>query len=116
MGGALSLAPLAMGNAATGGTAAGLQQGIKNAFGLNNIGLLVATFGKFTYVDPTTFTLDDGSGANVKCMAPTGVSIQPGWKYVAVTGISSCEKVGAGLHRLLRVRCREDIVPLLAAP
>jgi hypothetical protein len=79
--------------------------------GPNNIGLLVTTFGKFTYVDAQTFTIDDGSGVNLKCIVPNGVILTPSWTYVAATGISSCENVLGELHRLLAVRGQGDIAP-----
>lgn len=104
--------PLALTNKALGGGPFGLQSGIAGAFGLNNIGLLVRTCGKYTYVDEHTFTIDDGSGVNVKCVVPSGVIIDPGWSYVSVTGISSCEKIGAELRSMLRVREQGDIVSL----
>ncbi len=113
-----SVRPLGMVNRAVGGgdfsydaaSKAG-QKGVKDGFGLNNIGLLVRTWGKFTKTGDTTFTIDDGSGLNVKCLVPTGVTIDPNWQFVGVTGISSCEKVGEELHRLLRVREQSDITP-----
>lgn len=77
--------------------------------GLNNIGLLVRTSGRVTEIEPveaphlpTWFTIDDGSGVNLKCTIPDGVTIDPTWTHVTVTGISSCEKSGPELHRLLR--------------
>jgi len=58
---------------------------------------------------PTWFKIDDGSGLNVKCVVPSGVTINQGWTYVGVTGISSCEKAGSNLYRLIRVRTQDDI-------
>lgn len=91
------------------------QQGIAGAVGLNNIGLLVRIWGKVTEIDTvgpaTWFKIDDGSGVCVKCVIPDGVTIDPGWQFVGVTGVSSCEKVGEELHRLLRVRQQSDIMP-----
>lgn len=88
------------------------QQGVKAGVGLNNIGLLVATWGKFIKINDSTFSLDDGSGTPLKCVLPPGMVLPPessGWTFVATTGISSCEKLGNDLHRLLRVRDRNDI-------
>ena len=89
------------------------QIGVLNGFGLNNIGMLVRICGKVAEIEPVTdpavatwFKIDDGSGVNVKCLVPTGVTIDPAWSYVGVTGVSSCET----LHSLLRVRTRTDIV------
>ena len=56
------------------------------------------------------FTIDDGSGVDVKCIVPAGVTLPGVGGYVGVTGISSCEKIGEELHRLLRVREQADIV------
>ena len=90
------------------------QKGVAGGAGLTNIGLLVTGFGAVTEIEQaspaTWFVIDDGSGVNVKCLVPSGVTIAPAWQYVSVTGISSCEKVGQELHRLLRVRQQSDIV------
>jgi hypothetical protein len=83
--------------------------------GLTNVGLLVRSWGKITEFDTaipvTWFKIDDGSGVNVKCVVPDDVIIDPGWQFVGVTGVSSCEKSGDELHRLLRVRQQSDITP-----
>jgi len=47
----------------------------------------------FGYINQSTFTIDDGSGS-VKCVVSAGVTIDPNWRFVEVTGISSREKVG----------------------
>ncbi len=113
------LDPVAMTNVCVGGgdwhynPVSGVgQQGVTGGLGLNNIGLLVRTCGAFAYVNAETVTIDDGSGVAVKCVVPAGVVIDPEWDYVTVTGISSCEKVGEELHRLIRVRGQDDIVPM----
>lgn len=124
------IAPLFMNNSALGGGAFGRQDGVfgwmyaedgtgktvrtwGRVEGLNNIGLLVRTTGKVVEIDtailPTWFKIDDGSGVNVKCLVPDGVAIDPGLQFVVVKGISSCEKVGDELHRLLRVSQQSDI-------
>ncbi|MHB9035118.1 MAG: RCC1 domain-containing protein [Armatimonadota bacterium] len=101
--------PLGMPLLSIGGSDFGTQHGISNASGLSNVGLFVRTWGKFTYIDSHTFTINDGSGVDVKCVVPDGVTLQSDWRYVVVTGISSCENVGEELHRLLRVRMQSDI-------
>lgn len=88
------------------------QRGIDGAAGLNNIGLLVSTFGRYTRLGDRAFLLDDGSGIGVKCIVPVGVTLYPTWHYLRVTGISSCEPTQTGLARLLRVRSAADIVAL----
>jgi parallel beta-helix repeat protein len=120
--------PLGLTNKALGGGTFGLQGGVwgwvltsgtpprtwQQISGLNNIGLLVRTCGKVVEIDSaspaTWFKIDDGSGVNVKCLVGSGVTVNPSWTYVGVTGISSCETVGAELHSLLRVRVQGDIV------
>jgi hypothetical protein len=121
------LRPLCMNNRAVGGGESGCQRAVWGWWlapsadgdyewqwgeetGLNNIGLLITTFGQFVKTSDTTFTLDDGSGVMVKCVVPSGVNLNQPWTYTVVTGISSCEKVGEELHRLLRVREQDDIV------
>lgn len=119
-----SAKPLAMPNRSIGGGSAidhviGLgQQGVKDGLGLNNIGLLVKTWGKVVEIEPVTapatpkwFKVDDGSGTAVKCVVPSYIVVDPKWGYVSVTGVSSCEKIGGELHPLVRVRYFSDIVP-----
>lgn len=77
--------------------------------GLGNIGLLVRTSGVCHYIAPDTFTVDDGSGVTVKCVTTAGVTVQPSWGFASVTGVSSCERVGGEIKRLLRVRSQNDI-------
>lgn len=92
------------------------QEGIAGASGLNNIGLLVRSFGRIVEIEeaiapaaPTWFKIDDGTSVNLKCTIPSGVTINPSWHHAAVTGISSCEKIGQTLTRLIRVRDASDI-------
>ena len=117
--GPMSVGPLGLNARALGGgdwqydPAAGAgQQGIAGAYGLNNIGLLVRAWGRVTSTAADYFTIDDGSSVNVKCVVPAGVILPDQDDYVSVTGISSCEKVGDDLHRLVRVRDQSDILPL----
>ncbi len=96
------LAPLGLRNDSLGGSALHLQQGVDGGFGLNNIGLLIRTWGRVTQVGEGYIYIDDGShlkdgtltgseenvGVRVIC-DPSGYAIGD---YVAVTGISSCFK------------------------
>lgn len=122
-----TILPLALSNPALGGGSFGLQSGVwgwKRApgddgkprrvwgeiGGPNNIGLLVRIWGRVTTTTASTFTIDDGSGEAVECLMPPGIAPDQSWQYVSVTGISSCKRVGEEIHRLLRVRSREDVV------
>jgi formylglycine-generating enzyme required for sulfatase activity len=91
--------PLFMNTAALGGgawsynssTGAG-QFGVVYCTGLNNIGLLAKTCGYYTQIDSSSFVVDDGTGLNVKCVVAPGVTLNPSWDYVTVTGVSSIYK------------------------
>lgn len=81
---------------------------------LNNIGLLVTTFGKVTYSTTGYFYVDDGYelqdnsghiGIKVLGTVPVGEGEDPAGRFVRVTGISSCFKSPApdtDLYRLIR--------------
>ncbi len=91
------------------------QQGVIDGVGLNNVGLLVTTFGMVTYGNSSAFYIDDGSALNdgsghigVKVFA-SGLIIPLGG-FVKATGISMCETNAQNkLVRLLRVRTQDDI-------
>jgi len=113
--GSASVRPLAMPIKHLGGadwlypqTGAG-QKGVTGGCGLNNIGMLVRVAGKFGYIDPSTFTVDDGSGEPVKCVVPAGVTISQSWTNVGVTGICTCEKSGGVTKPVILLRRRIDI-------
>lgn len=114
--GTVPVAPLGMSNRALGGgdcaydafSGAG-QQGIAGCSGLNNIGLLVRTWGKVTLVGrhPGWFYIDDGSGirdgtgnVGIYVDAP-GMSVPALGSFVGVTGISSCEYYNGQLVNVL---------------
>ena len=116
--------PLAVNNAAIGGGA--LNQytpGVEGGYGLNNIGLLIRTWGRVTFVDPGNafFYIDDGTnridgsgntGVRVACdnLAP-GNSITPPAvdSYVILTGISSTIMIDSKIQPNVRPRRQDDI-------
>lgn len=102
--------PFYLGVRSIGGVQRGMQEGITSG-GVNNIGLLVKTSGKYTYISPDTFTIVDGSGESAKCITTNGITLNPTWSSVTVTGVVSCEKVEGKLKRLIRVRNQSDIAP-----
>jgi hypothetical protein len=102
--------------------------------GLNTKGLLVRTWGKVKSVDAEakSFVIDDGSGSDIKCIAPRttpseGNSPNPGdpnWgvtiksdfsppeqdHFVTITGVSSQESDGVGgFVPVVRLRDEKDI-------
>jgi hypothetical protein len=120
------IAPLAISVRAIGGGQLNTYTlGVQNGVGLNNIGLLVRTWGKVTYVDTSNpsmfFYIDDGSnrsdgspytGVRVALdNLAAGDTIAPPATndIVAVTGISSTFMVGANVQSNLRPRRQSDI-------
>jgi len=89
------------------------QRGVAGGIGLNNIGLLVKTWGKYTKVDDTAFTLDDGSGTPLRCEVPSTVTLQEGWTYVVATGVSSMDMIDGQPTRVLRLRMQDDVQSIL---
>ena len=91
------------------------QAGVSGGAGLNNIGLLVKTWGHVTQIDPDSryFYIEDGSavmdGTQTDQVDNEGVRVmqdplglRPG-DYVTVTGISSCFKTpDDSLRRVIR--------------
>ncbi len=109
-GGTLVLKPVGVaGRALTGGDF-GLQKGIAGDPNLNNIGLLVTTWGTVTARTDGSLTLSETPGADVKVVVPSGVIIDRGWQSLVVTGIVSAEKVDGEMIRVLKVRRKSDIV------
>jgi parallel beta-helix repeat protein len=130
--------PLLLNNLSIGGGQFGLQSGVfgwdlmlqpdqtfrlewLESNGLNNIGLLIKTYGKVTFVGDGFFYIDDGSGLNddsshsgVKVYGT--VPVEEGedlvGKFVTVTGISSCEKPGTDPIRIIRTRGVGDVLIL----
>lgn len=89
---------------------------VKDSVGLNNLGLLVSTFGRVTYIGPGYFLLDDGSGAQdipgyagmrVYCSGLTYPTVN---QFLKVTGISTCYPSGSDLYRMLRVCNQSEMV------
>lgn len=85
--------------------------------GLNNLGLLVQTWGRSVKAGSGYFVLDDGSGMElgdpehpgVRVELPIGVAFPPVGSFVTVTGISSCYRSGEHLYRRVLPRSSEDI-------
>lgn len=117
-------APLAVNNKAIGGGA--LNQytpGVENGVGLNNIGLLIKTWGRVTAVDTVNqfFYIDDGSGlldgsgnvgvrVSYSNLAPGNTITPPALdSFVSVTCISSTVVIADKIRPNLRPRRQADI-------
>ncbi|MDI6813665.1 MAG: hypothetical protein QMD10_09025 [Desulfitobacteriaceae bacterium] len=98
------------------------QQGVDGGYGLNNIGLLVKTWGKVTYNGGSYVYIDDGSAVD-DGSGHIGVRVETDHLAlgnsiifptetegkVEVTGISSCMILDNEIVRVLRPRSQEDI-------
>ncbi|MBI2842856.1 MAG: chitobiase/beta-hexosaminidase C-terminal domain-containing protein [Armatimonadetes bacterium] len=104
--------PLGLNLRDLGGGVYGLQRRIDEAYGVNNIGLLVRCWGTVTTIQESSFMLDEGNRASALVMLPAGVVPPPDGSKVAAIGISSCYDTGYELVRLLRVRGANDITIL----
>jgi len=117
-------APLAVGNEAVGGAALNsYTPGVEGGAGVNNIGLLIKTWGKVTYVDGSGsyFYIDDGTnrmdgsgqmGIRVSCenLAPGNSITAPAVdSYVMITCISSTIVINTKIQPNLRPRRQDDI-------
>jgi subtilisin family serine protease len=112
--------PLCMPNRDIGGGELGSYiPGVTDAAGLNNIGLLVGTWGKVTAVLSDSFYIDDGFGVrfgvpgslgNIGIKVIAGSLPKPSvGQYVFVVGLSSLEVDGDNYRPLLRPRMVSDL-------
>ncbi len=117
--------PLFMQQQSLGGVTAGHQEGVLDGLGVNNIGLLVKTAGRVTYVQPYQFAyIDDGSGLTdgnalgpggapvkgVRVVLPPNGTIPLSAMRAMVTGIS-CRTFADGYYRRgILVRSRGEII------
>lgn len=123
--------PVYLSNSAIGG--GDLNQytkGVAGGIGVNNIGLLIRTYGKVTYVNTTSqfFYIDDGWGKTTTLPPPdnctvAGVRVSYGGlaagvpaitppvvnTHVAVTGVVSTVMIGGLVYPNVRVRDSGDI-------
>lgn len=107
------LAPLGMNNRALGGGSFGVpplgQLGIAGGTGLNNVGLLVQTWGRIDYKDPggAYILITDGSGGSIR-VDTVGLTGIPDSGYLSVIGLSSLH---TGQAPLVLPRRDTDIQP-----
>jgi len=98
------------------------QSGVLGGSGLNNIGLLVKTWGKITHNGNTYIYIDDGSALE-DGSGYTGVRVETSHlasgnnigfpsvdDYLVIDGISSCMVLNNEIVRVLRPRSQADIV------
>lgn len=115
-----SVEPIGMKNRALGGSdyvyAPGPpvsgQMGRTGGAGLNNVGLLVRTWGRVIPVDSTSFRVDDGSGIQPRVVLPAGVAPPGAGRAVGVTGVSSLESGPGSVTSLIVMRREADMVVL----
>ncbi len=107
----LAIGSLGMNNRALGGGNFGIpplgQYGVLGGTGLNNVGLLVTTWGWVSYADSTYMIISDGSNSGVR--VSTAQLVNPTryqGVYISVIGISSLYM--SGIDRVPRVLPRTD--------
>ncbi|MCE5314079.1 MAG: chitobiase/beta-hexosaminidase C-terminal domain-containing protein [Armatimonadota bacterium] len=106
--------PFGMNIKNVGGAPSGLQEGIGGAIGLNNIGLLVRTWGSLQY----SFTSPVISDGIMECVIDvpwrSGVVFDPDDTFAMVTGAVRCARseTGADLSRLIRPTSARDVICL----
>jgi RHS repeat-associated protein len=118
-----SVRPLGLNNrAVAGGPFNVYTPGATDAFGLNNIGLLIRTWGLASDIQPSYFYINDGSyevGVKVDLDLGGGYyvrhDVQAG-DYAAVTGIAQLETVGNRRMRAIKPRDSYDIQLMAIAP
>lgn len=112
--------PVAMQCRSVGGGATDYAVGVNDAFGLNNIGLLVRIVGQITeIVDDRHLLISDGSRSMdsstdvlVKCDDTAGLS--PGNCYICTGVVEGCVPDGWTTNRrFIRTRNMDDIRPLI---
>ncbi len=108
--------PVLFKNSELGGSNDPVVYGPSGGNGLNNVGLLVKTFGKITNVGATYIDIDDGSavpgvasqvGVRVTVSSPHSFARN---SYIFVTGISTLIPDGSNLRRSIRTRSNSDVV------
>lgn len=106
------LEPLGMPNNRLGGGDLGSpplgQMGVTGGFGLNNIGLLVKSWGEVTSAGAGFVTIDDGTGP-IRVDTSVLVSQPVVGSYISVVGLSSLRQNGPDHDRLLLPRAGGDV-------
>jgi len=105
-------APFGMRGEAVGGARFNASTpGVSGAFGANNIGLLVKTWGNVVSTGADYFYIEAKPAIQIKIKS--GSLTQPAvGKFVVITGISTCEVLSGSLGRAILPRTQSDIVVL----
>jgi len=115
--------PLGINNRGIGGGAFNVYtSGAVGASGLNNVGLLIRTWGKVISTSQDWFYLDDGSALS-DGTGTTGVRVTGAYGYmpdvndcVAVTGVGGLATLATDLARVLRLTSSSDITSVSVTP
>lgn len=107
--------PLGMPGKSIGGTNSGIlplgQIGLDDGVGLNNIGLLVRTWGKVIPGDAGFLTIDDGSGIPIRIPEENLAHSYNVGDFITLTGISDLNNSSGSYQRLVIPRNAGDMVP-----
>jgi hypothetical protein len=102
--------PLGVTNKSLGGGSVPAGPAVKNGKGLNNVGLLVTTWGYVSAISGPDMLITDGSGDNVRVNVAGLASLPGEGDYVTVIGISSVTTSGGDTLPYVLPRTRSDIV------
>ena len=106
------LRPVAIrGDMLGGGPLNDITPGVIGGVGLNNIGLLVTTWGQVVSTGSGYFVIESKPGVQIKVKSGS-LSKPASGSFVAVTGISSCEIISSAVSPALLLREQSDIVLL----
>lgn len=104
------LGPLGMTNKSLGGGNLPAGPAVKNGIGLNNVGLLVTTWGYVSAISGSDMLITDGSGDDVRVNVAGLASLPEEGDYVTVIGISSVTTSGPDTLPYILPRTRLDIL------
>lgn len=99
---------LIRGDSLGGGWLNAYTPGITGAYGLNNFGLLAKTWGKVTSTGSNYFYIEPQTALSIKVYSGSLTKPAVG-KFVAITGISTCEIISGATCRAIRPRVQSDI-------
>ena len=107
--GTFAIDPLSMPNRELGGSDWNDKaKGATNKVGLNNVGLLIKTWGRVTSKSGSDFYITDGSGDPIRVDASAVGSMPNTNDYVIVTGICRLSKIGANYVPYIQLRQTGD--------
>ena len=85
------------------------QRGASGSTGLNNIGLLIRTWGELRLCGASEYCIDYGNISGIRCSIPADVAPLSNLGFIGITGILSCEMVDNEIKPVILPRRQSDI-------